>query len=290
MEIYKIGSKGENVEKIQEKLKEFGLYEGQIDGVFGELTDAAVKEFQEEKGLVIDGIVGPKTWEMLFGKNEPEDEESFLYDIPQELLSLHSFQDSINWKLSRRGITVEGTGIERTSGEPKTVKKVWESFQGSLENWGSHFEVPCELIVATICTESSGKSDVVRKEPGFISDEETPHRVSVGLMQTLISTAREALENPEINREWLLNPDNSIQAGTAYITAQKAKTDFDPPKVACAYNAGGVYYQGGIENRWKMMQYPIGTSEHADRFIKWINDFFYLILVDKLIPSARYFK
>ena len=28
----------------------------------------------------------------------------------------------------------------------------------------------------------------------------------------------------------------------------------------------------GPENRWKMRQFPIGTSEHADRFVRWFND------------------
>ncbi len=99
-------------------------------------------------------------------------------------------------------------------------------------------------------------------------------------MQTLISTAREALAGEvaadEIGRRWLLAPDNSIRAGTAYIASQKPVTGFDPPKVACAYNAGGVYPESGPGNRWKMRQYPIGKSTHADRFVKWLNDFFSL--------------
>ena len=36
-----------------------------LDGDFGEKTEAAVKEFQGSHGLVIDGIVGPKTWDIL---------------------------------------------------------------------------------------------------------------------------------------------------------------------------------------------------------------------------------
>ena len=48
------------------------------------------------------------------------------------------------------------------------------------------------------------------------------------------------MERVEFARAWLLEPDNSIQAGTAYIASQSSKTDLDPPKVSCAYNAGGV--------------------------------------------------
>jgi hypothetical protein len=66
----------------------------------------------------------------------------------------------------------------------------------------------------------------------------------------------------------------SIEAGTSYILDQKNETGFDPPKVACAYNAGSIIRNEGTENRWKMKQYPIDSGRHADRFIKWFNDCF----------------
>jgi peptidoglycan hydrolase-like protein with peptidoglycan-binding domain len=36
-----------------------------VDGIFGRLTEAAVKAFQKSRGLVVDGIVGPLTWSKL---------------------------------------------------------------------------------------------------------------------------------------------------------------------------------------------------------------------------------
>lgn len=59
MSILKLGSKGDEVKKLQEKL---GLT---ADGAFGPKTDAAVKEFQKKNNLEVDGIVGPKTWNEL---------------------------------------------------------------------------------------------------------------------------------------------------------------------------------------------------------------------------------
>jgi putative chitinase len=59
--LLKIGSKGEDVKKLQSKL---GL---STDGVFGPGTAAAVKKWQSENGLSADGIVGDGTWGKMFG-------------------------------------------------------------------------------------------------------------------------------------------------------------------------------------------------------------------------------
>ena len=55
MEIYKIGSRGEVVRQIQKALHLIP------DGIFGELTEEAVRQFQTDNGLKVDGIVGPAT-------------------------------------------------------------------------------------------------------------------------------------------------------------------------------------------------------------------------------------
>lgn len=57
----KYGSRGEEVRKIQTKLKNWGYYTGNVDGIFGTQTLNAVKKFQRKNGLVVDGIVGTKT-------------------------------------------------------------------------------------------------------------------------------------------------------------------------------------------------------------------------------------
>ena len=62
---FKKGSKGTNVKTLQQKLKDLGFLNGKVDGDFGPITQKAVKDFQKSKGLVVDGIVGPKTIEAL---------------------------------------------------------------------------------------------------------------------------------------------------------------------------------------------------------------------------------
>lgn len=58
---YRQGSTGEQVRVIQSKLKNWGYYDGSVDGVFGSQTTQAVKYFQRKNGLTPDGIAGPAT-------------------------------------------------------------------------------------------------------------------------------------------------------------------------------------------------------------------------------------
>ena len=57
----KYGSRGSEVRTIQDKLKRWGYYTGNVDGIYGSLTVSAVKRFQQKNGLTVDGIAGTKT-------------------------------------------------------------------------------------------------------------------------------------------------------------------------------------------------------------------------------------
>lgn len=57
----KMGSRGDEVRRIQQKLKSMGYYTGSVDGIYGTQTQSAVKKFQRGNGLDADGIAGPKT-------------------------------------------------------------------------------------------------------------------------------------------------------------------------------------------------------------------------------------
>lgn len=62
---YGRGSSGETVKQIQTKLRDWGYYDGAVDGVFGSGTEKAVKAFQKKNGLTVDGKVGQATFEAL---------------------------------------------------------------------------------------------------------------------------------------------------------------------------------------------------------------------------------
>ena len=81
------GYTGEDVVRVQNRLKELGYYTKSVDGVYGLGSMAAVKAFQQRNGLQADGLAGRDTFRVLFSSNalaasstptveEPEEEES----------------------------------------------------------------------------------------------------------------------------------------------------------------------------------------------------------------------
>ena len=57
----KVGSTGDQVRTVQSRLKQWGYYDGAVDGIYGSGTERAVKKFQKNNGLTADGVVGPAT-------------------------------------------------------------------------------------------------------------------------------------------------------------------------------------------------------------------------------------
>lgn len=288
--------RGTDVLALQRRLVTFGFALSDApDGVFDPGTGQAVKAFQTAKGLPADGIVGPRTLADLFlavPAAAPADGQRAAGDaLPALLTELgrphRVFPGSVDWVLTRDGLSIDGAPPAGSGGKPVTATRVWQDYGPSIARWCSTLDVPVELVVAMICTESSGKADAIREEPGYVSDTQTPDRISAGLTQTLISTARMVVGMPSIDRVWLLAPDNAIRAGATYMANQRGMTKFDPPVAACAYNAGSVKPDDGAGNRWKMRQYPLGTGHYADRFVGFFNDCF-TVLADAPPPAPSF--
>ena len=65
------GSQGSDVKKLQELLNSKGNYNLDTDGIFGAKTQAAVKAYQKQNNLAVDGIVGNNTWGALTKASTP---------------------------------------------------------------------------------------------------------------------------------------------------------------------------------------------------------------------------
>lgn len=68
------GSSGDEVVKIQTRLKELGFYNGEIDGDFGNATEQAYRAFQEAAGVTVDGIAGSDR-DVLYSDDAPHAKE-----------------------------------------------------------------------------------------------------------------------------------------------------------------------------------------------------------------------
>jgi N-acetylmuramoyl-L-alanine amidase len=65
--IFRLGDRGPEVHDIQQRLVALGgrVDSPELDGTFGRSTEAAVRTFQSERSLKVDGLVGPDTWGQL---------------------------------------------------------------------------------------------------------------------------------------------------------------------------------------------------------------------------------
>jgi len=193
------------------------------------------------------------------------------------------FEGGKRWRLTQDGIEVEHEGHIRSGGEPVTMTTLWQDYGEDILHASWEVGCPIDIVAAMIPIEAvrikgsrsfDPKSN--RFEPGYISDEETPHRRSPGLMQTLISTAASMARRidfpEEVNTELLFDPYFSILLGGAYITYQVRRYGADPVLICGAYNAGSVRKTEG--NDWKIVTY---SPTRMDRYVQWYNDFHFCV-------------
>ena len=62
------GSRGVYVCVLQDDLNTLGYETGGLDGVFGIKTNTAVRNYQQSRGLIVDGLVGNNTWNKIMSE------------------------------------------------------------------------------------------------------------------------------------------------------------------------------------------------------------------------------
>lgn len=190
----------------------------------------------------------------------------------EALGTYHRFRDGVAWRLAPSGVEVEsGPPPADKKRRAEIIDRIWRDYGTLIQDASARHGVPAEILMAIIVEESSGRPQVFLHEPGYVSDNKTPHKITIGLTGVLLSTARFVMKNPRINRQWLYDPANAIEVTARYVAEQYSITGYDVPKVAAAYNAGGIYYDASATNRWKMLTYPKGSSRFIDNFVTSFN-------------------
>lgn len=69
--VYRQGDSGSDVTKLQQQLQSLGYEVGTVDGSYGLQTEKAVKQFQRDRGLEVDGMIGSTTYRALMGRDLP---------------------------------------------------------------------------------------------------------------------------------------------------------------------------------------------------------------------------
>lgn len=86
--LIRMGDRGSQVTILQKRLNELGYNCGKADGIFGTLTYNAVVRFQRDKGLAVDGIVGPATIAALYPpKHDPGLNDFVEYEVKKGSLN-----------------------------------------------------------------------------------------------------------------------------------------------------------------------------------------------------------
>lgn len=160
------------------------------------------------------------------------------------------------------------------------MRLYWTAWGPQIREAYRMHRVPPEVMLTIIATENGpGRRDpdgqpVIRPprtEPGYRSDDATPHRISVGPCHVLISTARQTLGMPQVDRAWLSVVANNLRAAASYVADGVAVTKWDPILVCARFNAGGLYDSSAssqFHNRWHLRSW----GDHLDRAADWYGD------------------
>jgi hypothetical protein len=141
-----LGSTGDPVRRLEQRLRDLGLYTGPIDSVFGGGVESGVKSFQKANSLQPDGIVGARTWTALFPGAAPPVPLLLSQPIAQRCLALTgAFETSTGFPDCYCGLTGDFDGQGMSYGVLQ-----WNIGQGTLQPLFSDMLAAHQGIIANI--------------------------------------------------------------------------------------------------------------------------------------------
>ncbi len=179
----------------------------------------------------------------------------------------HQLRGGIKWRIDPEGFVMLSDG-QRPTGSRLFARSCFMHYGKSFQRWAAEYgkglgvaHLVATAITESGCSEAKGMSSVDGLSTGIM-------QVTGTTCQSLLrSLGRAELSKNACMMKMADDPDFSVELGAAYMTQPKQVqlTSLNPPKVAAAYNAGGVYLDP--RNPWGMRC----TGNHIDRFVSAYN-------------------
>ena len=160
--ISRYGSKGDEVVKIQTKLKEQGYYTGKVDGIFGNGTRSALIEYQKANNLAADGIAGDKTLSSLgIAKASTSSQSDQVKAIHTKLKEKGYYNDNVDGILGSKTKSAikafqkdNGLVVDGIAG-PKTLEKL--NVSANKDQTSKNPSTDADLLARVISSEARGE-------------------------------------------------------------------------------------------------------------------------------------
>ena len=142
MGILTVGAKGDEVTRLQQRLKDLGYLSGKVDGQFGGGTKRAVIAFQRRNGLDTDGVAGENTLARLYAEDAvpaPQDSgpvDVLAGDLPMLVNATHTVDEffepadlvTMNKELSDKLVHIK---YKKTQGVRRAVEALGEMLEAA---------------------------------------------------------------------------------------------------------------------------------------------------------------
>ena len=202
------------------------------------------------------------------------------------LKGFHAFQDSVRWRVTPRGVAIEGRGRRADARRAGDGQPGLGAVPRPDQRRGDAVRRPRPVDRGDDLhrVERPRRRDPARAALRLGRGDARPGQPRPDADADL-DGARGA-EQPEDRPQVALRPGQLDHGGDGVHREPGGATSLDPPLVAAGYNAGSLRHNTSPRNRWKLLQYPIDSSEHCDRFVKWFNDACFALARHPIAPTV----
>ena len=222
---------------VQKKLSDLGLYDGEIDGLNGSKTNKAIKTFQSKAGLVVDGILGPKTLNAL---NEGE--------------NAYVIENNINTE-SKNAIE-SSSALDLRNYDPS--QKCIEGYVGSNDVW---IPDPCFYPVFVYRFGNTAQVNSQNELDAYLGDrwslEKEKTYTTIGRVDTI--NYIDGINSPVNGLVMPSNANNKIVIGIKNDNNVRARPQSGPHKADAVFE---VLVEGGM-TRFINIFYESDTTYHG---------------------------